>query len=76
MSRWEEMKDSLSGDYSQGRLILEETEWQLVKSDIDDAREDKLSHAGFTRLVHYDLWDHDKQGLDEAKINFLYMRNS
>lgn len=59
-----------------GCLILDDSDWKLIKMDIDDARRNCLSPSGKDRLRYYDLWDEALDILDEQNVNFLYMRNA
>lgn len=61
---------------NQGRLIIDDIDWQLVKADVDDAREGILTPSGKDRLIYYDLWDMEQDCLCEARVHFLYMRNA
>lgn len=70
------MKSLVWNEPNQGRLILDEIDWQLVKADIDDARKGEMTMSGKDRLIYYDLWDIHNDCLDEQKVNFLYMRNA
>lgn len=71
-----DQKNLIWSEPNQGRLILEDIDWQLVKAEIDDARNDCLTPSGKDRLIYYDLWDMYNDELDEQKVNFLFMRNA